>query len=113
MKNVAKVALLASTVAVSSTAFAGQPVGAAMISSKVVHQTPATAVKVAEGQVVTTQIKSFQWGSTPARTTSAPERVVKTQSFEAKPSVITWPSSAGTIKNRGPSNRKNGGRSER
>ena len=101
MKNVAKVALLASTVAVSSTAFAGQPVGAAMISSKVVHQTPATSVKVTDDQVATTQIKSFQWGSTPARTSETTERVVESKSFEAKPSVITWPNSSGTIRNRG------------
>ena len=105
MKNVVKTALLATTFAVSSTAFAGQPVGAAMVSSKVSHQTAtATATASAAGtEVAANQIKSFQWGSTPARTNAAAERVVKTQSFEAKPSVITWPSSAGTIKNRGPS----------
>ena len=105
MKNVIKVALLATTFAASSTAFAGQPVGAAMVSSKVSHQTAtATATaNVAGAEVAANQIKSFQWGSTPARTNAANERVVKTQSFEAKPSVITWPSSAGTIKDRGPS----------
>ena len=104
MKNVIKVALLATTFAASSTAFAGQPVGAAMVSSKVAHQTAtATATATAaSAEVAANQIKSFQWGSTPARTNAANERVVKTQSFQAKPSVITWPSSAGTIRNRGP-----------
>jgi hypothetical protein len=103
MKNVIKVALLATTFAASSTAFAGQPVGAAMVSSKVSHQTATATANAAGAEVAATQIKSFQWGSTPARTNAANERVVKTQSFEAKPSVITWPSSAGTIKDRGPS----------
>ena len=103
MKNVVKTALLATTFAVSSAAFAGQPVGAAMVSSKVSHQTATATASAAGTEVVAKQIKSFQWGSTPARTNAAAERVVKTQSFEAKPSVITWPSSMGTIKNRGPS----------
>ncbi len=103
MKNVIKVALLATTFAASSTAFAGQPVGAAMVSSKVSHQTATATANATGAKVAANQIKSFQWGSTPARTNAAAERVVKTKSFEAKPSVITWPSSAGTIKNRGPS----------
>ena len=103
MKNVVKTALLATTFAVSSAAFAGQPVGAAMVSSKVSHQTATATASTAATEVAANQIKSFQWGSTPARTNAAAERVVKTQSFEAKPSVITWPSSMGTIKNRGPS----------
>ena len=103
MKNVIKVALLATTFAASSAAFAGQPVGAAMVSTKVSHLTATATTNAVANEVAANQIKSFQWGSTPARTTAAPERVVKTKSFEAKPSVITWPSSAGTIKNRGPS----------
>ena len=103
MKNVITVAAAVATFALSNVAFAGQPVGAAMVSTKVVAQTAAAANKAASTEVAANQIKSFQWGSTPARTTAAPERVVKTKSFEAKPSVITWPSSAGTIKNRGPS----------
>ena len=102
MKKVIKVALLATTFVASSTAFAGQPVGAAMVSTKVSHQTATATTNAAATEVAANQIKSFQWGSTPARTTAAPERVVKTESFEAKPSVITWPNTSGTIRNRGP-----------
>ena len=47
MKNVIKVALLATTFAASSTAFAGQPVGAAMVSSKVSHQTATATANAA------------------------------------------------------------------
>ena len=103
MKNVITVAAAVATFALSNVAFAGQPVGAAMVSTKVVAQTAGVASKAASTEVAANQIKSFQWGSTPARTNAAAERVVKTKSFEAKPSVITWPSSNGTIKNRGPS----------
>ena len=103
MKNVITVAAAVATLALSNVTFAGQPVGAAMVSTKVVPQTAATVTQTAGTELAASQIKSFQWGSTPARTNAANERVVKTQSFEAKPSVITWPSSAGTTKHRGPS----------
>ena len=96
MKNVIKVALLATTFAASSTAFAGQPVGAAMVSSKVSHQTATATKNTAGAEVAANQIKSFQWGSTPARTQVAAERVVKAKSLAVKPSVITWPSTTGS-----------------
>ena len=103
MKNTVKIALLATAVAASSTALAGQPVGAAMVSTKVSHQTASVSVSAPNAAVASSQIKSFQWGSTPARTAAPAERVVKTKSFDAKPSVITWPSSTGATRNRGPS----------
>ena len=102
MKNAVKVALLATAVAASGTAFAGQPVGAAMVSTKVSHQVATTSTQGAGAEVATKQVKAFQWGSTPARTNTAAERIVKTSSLDAKPSVITWPSSSGTIRSRGP-----------
>ena len=95
MNNVLKVAMIASTLAVSSTALAGEPVGAAMVSSKVTQQTAAAVTTAASNQVAAARVQSFQWGSTPARTEATTERVVKTKSLVAKPSVITWPSSTG------------------
>ena len=59
MKNVIKVALLATTFGASSTAFAGQPVGAAMVSAKVSHQTATATVNAASAEVAANQIKSF------------------------------------------------------
>ena len=96
MKNVITVAAAVATFALSNVAFAGQPVGAAMVSTKVVAQTAATANKAASSEVAANQIKSFQWGSTPARTQAAAERVVKAKSLAVKPSVITWPSTLGS-----------------
>ena len=96
MNNALKVAMIASTLAVSSAALAGEPVGAAMVSSKVTHQTSAAVTSAASNPVAATQIQSFQWGSTPARTEATTERVVKTKSFAVKPSVITWPSTTGS-----------------
>ena len=95
MKNVITVAAAVATFALSNVAFAGQPVGAAMVSTKVVAQTAATANKAASSEVAANQIKSFQWGSTPARTQAAAERVVKAKSLAVKPSVITWPNTTG------------------
>ena len=95
MKNVITVAAAVATFALSNVAFAGQPVGAAMVSTKVVAQTAATANKAASSEVAANQIKTFQWGSTPARTQVAAERVVKAKSLAVKPSVITWPSTTG------------------
>ena len=96
MKNVITVAAAVATLALSNIAFAGQPVGAAMVSTKVVHQATAAAIKVSSTEVAANQIKSFQWGSTPARTQVAAERVVKANSLSVKPSVITWPSTTGS-----------------
>ena len=95
MKNVITVAAAVATFALSNVAFAGQPVGAAMVSTKVVAQTAATANKAASSEVAANQIKSFQWGSAPARSQAAAERVVKAKSLAVKPSVITWPSTTG------------------
>ena len=103
MKNIVKIAFLATAVAASNTALAGEPVGAAMVSAKVSHQTATATVTAPNTAVASSQIKSFQWGSTPVRTAAPAERLVKTKSFEAKPSVITWPSSTGATRNRGPS----------
>ena len=97
MKNVITVAAAVATFALSNVAFAGQPVGAAMVSTKVVAQTAATANKAASSEVAANQIKSFQWGSTPARSQAAAERVVKAKSLAVKPSVITWPSTTGGV----------------
>ena len=101
MKNVSKVALLATTFAASSTAFAGQPVGAAMVSSKVSHQTATATANAAGAEVAANQIKSFQWGSEAVRTEAKTERVVKANNLTAKPSVITWPVATGTAHGRG------------
>ena len=97
MKNVITVAAAVATFALSNVAFAGQPVGAAMVSTKVVAQTAATANKASSSEVAANQIKSFQWGSTPARTQAAAERVVKAKSLAVKPSVITWPNTTGGV----------------
>ena len=88
MKNAVKVALLATAVAASGTAFAGQPVGAAMVSTKLSHQVATTSTQGAGAEVATKQAKAFQWGSTAARTNTAPERNVKTNSPDATPSSI-------------------------
>ena len=95
MKNLVTVAAAVATFALSNVAFAGQPVGAAMVSTKVVAQTAGVANKAASTEVAANQIKSFQWGSTPARTQAAAERVVKAKNLAVKPSVITWPSTTG------------------
>jgi hypothetical protein len=95
MKNVFTVAAAVATFALSNVAFAGQPVGAAMVSTKVVAQTAGVASKAARTEVAANQIKSFQWGSTPARSQVAAERVVKAKNLAVKPSVITWPSTTG------------------
>ena len=98
MNNVLKVAVIASTLAVSSTVLAGEPVGAAMVSSKVTQQTAVAVTPAASDQVAAVRTQAFQWGSTPARSEATTERVVKTKSFAVKPSVITWPSSTGTTR---------------
>jgi hypothetical protein len=67
-----------------------------MVSTKVVPQTAATVTQTAGAEVAVSQIKSFQWGSTPARTQVTAERVVKAKSLAVKPSVITWPSTTGS-----------------
>ena len=95
MKTVITVAAAVATFALSNVAFAGQPVGAAMVSTKVVAQTAVAANKAAGTEVAANQIKSFQWGSTPSRTQAAAERVVKAKSLTVKPSVITWPNTTG------------------
>jgi hypothetical protein len=96
MKNVITVAAAVATLALSNVSFASQPVGAAMVSTKVVPQTAATVTQTAGAEVAVSQIKSFQWGSTPARTQVTAERVVKAKSLAVKPSVITWPSTTGS-----------------
>jgi hypothetical protein len=96
MKNVITVAAAVATFALSNVTFASQPVGAAMVSTKVVPQTAATVTQAASTEVAASQIKSFQWGSTPARTQVTAERVVKAKSLAVKPSVITWPSTTGS-----------------
>ena len=96
MKNVITVAAAVATFALSNVTFASQPVGAAMVSTKVVPQTAATVTQAASTEVAASQIKSFQWGSTPARTQFTAERVVKAKSLAVKPSVITWPSTTGS-----------------
>ena len=96
MKNVITVAAAVATLALSNVSFASQPVGAAMVSTKVVPQTAATVTQTAGAEVAVSQIKSFQWGSTPARTQMTAERVVKAKSLTVKPSVITWPSTTGS-----------------
>jgi hypothetical protein len=96
MKNVITVAAAVATFALSNVTFASQPAGAAMVSTKVVPQTAATVTQAASTEVAASQIKSFQWGSTPARTQVTAERVVKAKSLAVKPSVITWPSTTGS-----------------
>ena len=96
MKNVITVAAAVVTFALSNVAFAGQPVGAAMVSTKVVAQAAAASHKAASTEVAANQIKSFQWGSAPARSQASAERVVKAKSLAVKPSVITWPSTTGS-----------------
>ena len=96
MKNVITVAAAVATFVLSNVTFASQPVGAAMVSTKVVPQTAATVTQAASTEVAASQIKSFQWGSTPARTQVTAERVVKAKSLAVKPSVITWPSTTGS-----------------
>ena len=95
MKNVITVAAVVATFALSNVAFAGQPEGAAMVSTKIAPQTATVATKAASTEVAANQIKSFQWGSTPVRTQLSAERVVKAKSLAVKPSVITWPSTSG------------------
>ncbi len=95
MKNAITVAAAVATFTLSNIAFAGQPVGAAMVSTKVVAQTAAASNKAASTEVAANQIKSFQWGSTPARTQVAAERVVKAKNLAVKSSVITWPNTTG------------------
>ena len=98
MKNLITVAAAVTTLALSNIALAGQPVGAAMVSTKVVPQQAAAQNKAASTEVAANQIKTFQWGSTPARTQFAAERVVKAKNLAVKPSVITWPNtSPGTL----------------
>ena len=96
MKNVITVAAAVATLALSNVSFASQPVGAAMVSTKVVPQTAATVTQTAGAEVAVSQIKSFQWGSTPARTQVTAERAVKEKSLAVKPSVITWQSTTGS-----------------
>ena len=95
MKNLITVAAAVATLSLSNIALAGQPVGAAMVSTKVVPQQAAAQNKAASTEVAANQIKTFQWGSTPARTQVAAERVVKAKNLAVKPSVITWPSTTG------------------
>lgn len=95
MKNLIQVAAAVATFALSNIAFASQPIGAAMVSTKVVPQATTVATKPARDEVAARQIKSFQWGSTPARTKIAAERVVTAKNLAVKPSVITWPSTTG------------------
>lgn len=95
MKNLITVAAAVATLALSNIALAGQPVGAAMVSTKIVPQQATAQNKAASTEVAANQIKSFQWGSTPAKTKIAAERVVKAKSLAVKPSVITWPSTSG------------------
>ena len=96
MKNVITVAAAVTTIALSNIAFAAKPVGAAMVSTKIAPASVATANKATTTEVAANQIKSFQWGSAPARTQAAAERVVKAKSLAVKPSVITWPSTLGS-----------------
>lgn len=95
MKNLITVAAAVATLALSNIALAGQPVGAAMVSTKVVPQQAAAQNKAVSTEVAANQIKTFQWGSTPAKTKIAAERVVKAKSLAVKPSVITWPNTTG------------------
>ena len=93
----AKIALMTAGILASGVAFAGQPVGGAMVSAKVVHTAAEVEVRnVNTNDVATREIKSFQWGSETVRTQAKTERVVKANNLTAKPSVITWPALGGT-----------------
>ena len=99
MKNLMKIVAVV-IFAIANTAMASEPVGAAMVSTKVVQHTAVNSAKSSTTQVASTQIKSFQWGSTPARKQVVVERIVKAKNLAVKPSVITWPSTMGGTKNR-------------
>ena len=96
MKNVITVAAAVATLALSNVAFAGQPVGAAMVSTKIAPATVATENTAATTEVAAKQTKAFMWGSVPARAETSAERVVKARSLNVKPSVITWPTIGGS-----------------
>ena len=96
MKNVITVAAAVATLALSNATFAGQPTGAAMVSTKIAPQTASTYIKTASNEVVANKIKSFQWGSTAARKQVTSERIVKAKDLSVKPPVITWPSTTGS-----------------
>ena len=100
MKNVIKIAAVALTLAASNVALAGQPVGAALVSTKVAHKAALSTSAPAGKSIASNQIKSFQWGSTPASTQAATQRVVTAANLAAKPSVITWPDTTGSTKSR-------------
>ena len=97
MKNAIKI-FFAVTFLLANTAMAAEPVGAAMVSTKVVQHTATNSTKSAINKVASSQIKSFQWGSTPARKQLVTERVVKAKTLAVKPSVITWPSTTGSTR---------------
>ena len=98
----AKIALMTAGLLTSGIAFAGQPVGGAMVSAKVVHTGAEVEVRnVNTNDVAVREIKSFQWGSEAVRTEAKTERVVKANNLTAKPSVITWPVATGTAHGRG------------
>ena len=93
----AKIALMTAGLLTSGIAFAGQPVGGAMVSAKVVHTGAEVEVRnINTNSVAAREIKSFQWGSEAVRTEAKTERVVKANNLTAKPSVITWPALGGT-----------------
>ena len=93
----AKIALMTAGLLTSGIAFAGQPVGGAMVSAKVVHTGEKVEVRnMNANDVAVREIKSFQWGSEAVRTEAKTERVVKANNLTAKPSVITWPVATGT-----------------
>ena len=93
----AKIALMTAGLLTSGIAFAGQPVGGAMVSAKVIHSGDQVEVRnINNNDVATREIKSFQWGSEAVRTEAKTERVVKANNLTAKPSVITWPVMSGT-----------------
>jgi hypothetical protein len=98
----AKIALMTAGLLTSGIAFAGQPVGGAMVSAKVVHTGAEVEVRnMNTNDVAAREIKSFQWGSEVVRTEAKTERVVKANNLTAKPSVITWPVATGTAHGRG------------
>lgn len=93
----AKIALVTAGLLTSGAVFAGQPVGGAMVSAKVVHSGDQVEVRnINNNDVATREIKSFQWGSEAVRTEAKTERVVKANNLTAKPSVITWPVTGST-----------------
>ena len=95
----AKIALMTAGLLTSGIAFAGQPVGGAMVSAKVVHTGAEVEVRnMNTNDVAAREIKSFQWGSEAVRTEAKTERVVKANNLTAKPSVITWPVASGTTR---------------